>query len=106
MRCRTCGFVVLRPKNEVHHWQHQQCSQCHYFKIGRHRRKNQGIKQHEYHDGQKHRYGIGRRPIVIVNDKNIDLYCKLSEIILGKKCKMGMVIKMQKMNKALFQVVK
>lgn len=96
MRCKTCGFVKKGVNSKTHHWQRQQCSQCHYFKVGRHRRNYHRKKQYEYADGKRHREGIRKIPKAIISEKNLDLYCKLSQIIRGKKCKPKMVFAKQR----------
>lgn len=101
MRCRTCGFVVrvLDRDNNNHHWDYLQCVTCHYFGV---------IKSNKHNSG---RYGkskiraIGYKTSkslhkeehhkIRITNSNIELYCKLSQIIRDKPCIPNLVLATQ-----------
>ena len=87
MRCRTCSYTVKSIRLDTKHcWIHGQCPDCHYFGVYKNNQRDHGwagarTRGYKSMKGKKADYNR-----VIVNEKNIDLYCKLSSIIRGKPC--------------------
>ena len=93
VRCKTCGRTQRVVDADFNHsWQHQQCSKCHYFGIGKHDRTNNHSgrlgkrRDRTNFKGEKQFKDKIPKHKVIVTEKNIDLYCKISQIIRGKPC--------------------
>lgn len=91
--CITCGIPSRSDAEFLHCWQHNQCRKCHYFGIipkGKMSIKWESNPPHskvEYHKS-------------LITEKNIELYCKLSQIIRDKPCKnKNLVLRLQHKNK-------
>jgi len=83
-----------------HHWDHQQCYECHYLGIDK-----RGTLNKNYRNGSplanrwrgfKTKRGKRTKLKLDVNEKNIDLYCKLSQIIRDKPCVPSLVLHRKK----------
>lgn len=93
--CKTCkNIMIVRDDRENHSWKYGQCGKCHYFGFQNKIRRNQNEKyltRGKYEKIIKHKQ--------IVTEQNIDLYCKISKIIRGKKCKPHTVLSTQFIHK-------
>lgn len=83
MKCRSCGINVNVIKGR-HCWEKsRQCGECHYF---RRFRKTKEKKRGRFPYTNDIPAGIQRLYMRKITPENINLYCKLSYIIRGKKC--------------------
>src|SRR5574337_822109 len=100
MRCRTC-MRTIRSKDPTgrknHNWDYNQCYYCHYLLLYSSPRirgpslMNGSMAKKTSKKIEKHR--------MIITEKNIELYCKISQIIRGKKCRPKVVLQNQKLRR-------
>lgn len=105
LRCKTCGFTIrcLDRNNNLHHWDHQQCYNCHYFRISS--KGYTGKSTGRYGEARVRGVGWSKgrhfpKHKIRITKKNIELYCKLSKIIRDKPCtNPNLTISLQKLLK-------
>ena len=89
MRCRTCGKTSKKLNNDHrHHWDKGQCSNCHYLGF-----RGKRVAVVGRYGSTKRKIGMGstlgdrvNKHRVRITEENIELYCKVTQIMRGRPC--------------------